>query len=587
MSKKGKLILATALFGAALFGASCGGGGGTASAPPPPPPPPPPGVDGQVLALLNVGTPSAGPLNPVTICQLRSNGTASCGNDLNPTANVDLNYGYEFGNGNVLLTDTGRIGYFFNGSQVIKLDKFRPLGATSGTPETPAPDGSITIPDPSASGTKVFVTPNFVILLTNSDKDLLVITSSGKVIKDSHTSAITVNASCEAVTKGTTTFKLNTDGTSSTTTIPTTLASAGGKFLVRSGNDIFLSDSGCSTSGAVLVANISGVDDAQMVKAGNDFYIAVRAGTSLRYYKVSGNTPTPLNTGITLNTGGKYYYALDGNGLLYANTTDANTVEVFRTNGSSIGTATVTGVAGLLGLEDRVLARGTGGVFEVSTTGIVVNAINVATASSPLDTALNRCTHATNTRAINGMHTNFIRCLFDNDSTTDESLHSLTYNSGIYGSASNNLPGASSSLAQALFGAGKVLVRPGNSSSPILLCNTTTTPSISCSDTDLPDLVTDIKRYLKVNGLDVFYVNSSGALKVGNVFDPPSALSIIVSSPSGGNASLDLNKFAFSFTPAGAPCATQIVYFSSRTASERRYNLPSGTCVKRILKVFP
>jgi len=33
MSKKGKLILATALFGAALFGASCGGGGGTASAP--------------------------------------------------------------------------------------------------------------------------------------------------------------------------------------------------------------------------------------------------------------------------------------------------------------------------------------------------------------------------------------------------------------------------------------------------------------------------------------------------------------------------------------------------------------------------
>jgi len=37
MSRKSKLILATAVFGAALFGASCGGGGGggTASAPPP------------------------------------------------------------------------------------------------------------------------------------------------------------------------------------------------------------------------------------------------------------------------------------------------------------------------------------------------------------------------------------------------------------------------------------------------------------------------------------------------------------------------------------------------------------------------
>ena len=596
MSKKNKLILATALFGAALFGASCGGGGGggTASAPPPPPPPPPPGVDGQVLALLNVGTASAGTLNPVTICQLKSDNKAYCGTDLNPTANVDLYYGYEFPNGNVLLVDAGGIGYFFDGSQVKVLDKFRPLGASSATPETNAP-GGITIPDPTASGNKVYVTPNFVILLTNSDQDLLVITSSGKVIKDSHTSAMTVNASCEAVTKGTTTYKLNTDGTSSSTTIPTPIPtipeSVGGKFLVRVGNDIYLSDSKCSATG-VLVATISSVNDAQMVKVGDDFYIAVRASaTALRYYKVSGNTPTPLNTSITLNTAGRYRYALDGRGVLYANTTDANTVRVFGTDGLSIGTGTVTGVSALLPFADRVLALGSSDVFEVSTTGSIVNAINVATASSALGTALNRCTDATNTRATDGVRTNFIRCAFDDG--TDEILYSLTYDSGTYGSASNTLQSAAHTpVTQALFGAGKVLV-PGPSST-IYLCNTTPTPTISCSATDLPNPdPTNINSYLKFNGLDVFYTIGDGGLKVGNVFDPPSALPITVApppapQPSGGNASLDLNKFAFSFKPAGAPCATQIVYLSSRTASPKTYTIaqPSNACVARILKVF-
>jgi hypothetical protein len=592
MSRKSKLILATAVFGAALFGASCGGGGGTASAPPSPPPsPPPPGIDGQVLALLDVGTASAGTLNPVTICQLKSDNKAYCGNDLNPSANVDLHYGYEFGNGNVLLVDAGGIGYFFNGSQVIKLDKYRPLGASSSTPETTAP-GGITIPDPYASGTNVYVTPNFAILLTNSGKDLVVVTSSGKVIKDSDSTAMTVNAGCETVTKGVTTYKLNTDGTSSSTTIPTTLASAGGKYLVldtsTSSNRIYLSDSGCSATG-VLVDTISGVNDAQMVKVGNDFYIAVRAGTNLlRYYKVSGSTPTPLNTGITLaGTPNKYYYALDGNGYLYAITTATDTVSAYRpTDGASAGSATVTSAnfTGLLALADRVLAKDASAskAHEITTTGSVVNAVDKG--GGTLYTALDGCTDANNTKAIDGVRTNFIRCLYDNST---EVLYSLAYNSGNYQGASYNLPGGSE-VAQALFGAGKVLVRPGGSST-ILLCNTTTTPTISCSATDLPDITTSIKNYLKVNGLDVFYTNSGGALKVGNVFDPPSALPIIVSSPSGGNASLDLNKFAFSFRPAGAPCATQIVYFSSRTASPKTYTIaqPSNGCVTRILKVFP
>ncbi len=577
MSKKGKLILATAVFGAALFGASCGGGGETASAPPPPPPPPP-GVEGQVLALLEVGTVSAGTLKPVTICQLKSDNKAYCENDLNPTANVDLYYGYEFGNGNVLLMDAGWIGYFFDGSQVIRLDGFRPLGASSATPKTPAP-GGITIPNPTASGTKVYVTPNFVILLTNSDKDLVVVTRSGEVIKDSNTSAMSVNASCEAVKKGGTDFKLNTDGTSTSTTIPTTLASAGGKSLVRDGSNIYLSDSRCSASG-VLVATTN-ANDARMVKVGDDFFIAMRVGGNLHYYKVSGDTPTPLNTSITLAGGAnEYFYALDGMGRLYARTA-GNTVSVYSNiSGLPIGSVTVGGLQTLLGFEDRALARGSN-VWEITTTGSTVNALDKG--GGALLTALDRCTEHGRTRAINGEGTNFIRCVYEHGST--RVLYSLTFDSGAYGNASYNLPAAFNDV---LWAPNKALIEAGGT---IYLCNTPPGSSISCSATDLPDLDTGIKHYLKANFStnDVFYTTSGGNLKVGNIFDPPGLLPITVSEPSGGNASLDLNKFAFSFRPAGAPCATGITYLSSRTASPRTYTIaqPSNACVARILKTFP
>jgi len=101
MSRKSKLILATAVFGAALFGASCGGGGGGGTATTTGSgsgsgggggggETPSPTEEGQVLALLDVGTASAGTLKPVTICQLKSDNKAYCGNDLNPSANVDL-----------------------------------------------------------------------------------------------------------------------------------------------------------------------------------------------------------------------------------------------------------------------------------------------------------------------------------------------------------------------------------------------------------------------------------------------------------------------------------------------------------------
>jgi len=598
MSKKGKLILATAVFGAALFAASCGGGdnggttagggsggsgggGGTE-----------PTEEGRVLALLNVGSASAGFSRPVTICQLKSDNKAYCGSDLNPTADVELEYLYEFGNGNVVLKDTSDVLYFFNGSQVIRPTSYRTLGGIS---DLNAPSG-ITTPTGTVT---YYATPNFLIIhgtgANNIGNNLVVVTREGKVISDNVIALADINTSCEAVTQGANTFKLNTDGTSTTTNIPTTLTSAGGKFLVQdSSNQIRLSDSECSATG-VFVDTISVVNDAQMVKVGSDtFYIAVRDNTALRYYRVSGTTPTPLNTSISLHSTGtnEYYYALDGRGVLYA-ITGANTVSVYRnTDGQSAGTATVTGATftGLLGFADRVLAKAGTDVYEITTNGSVANAVNRG--GGALYTALDSCTDANDTKAIDGMGTNFVRCVFDDGAT--RALYSLTYNSGsnTYGNASGSLTGA---FGDALFAPNKVLVKAGTT---IHLCNTTTTPTISCSSTDLPDLdPTNINtnKYLKFNGNNVFYAkdnagNTVNPPKVGDIFGPPSGLPITVTNPSGGNASFDLTRFAFSFEPATAPsgCNTQIVYLSSPTASQKFYTItqPSNACVKRILKVY-
>ncbi len=622
MSKKSKLILATALFGAALFGASCGGGGGgTASTPPPPPPPPPPPgptVEGRVLALLNLGTVSAGTSRPVSICELRSNGKAVCGTDLNPSEDANLEYVHEFPNGNVVL-QAGGVLYFFNGSQVIKLDKFRPLGASSTTPETPEP-GGITLP----SSPIYYATPNFVIVVdnTSSTKTLVVITSSGRVIKDTGTATYTVNASCEAVTRSSgAAFKLNTDGTSTSTTILTLRASAGGKFLVSLGpatsTTIYLSDSNCELVNPVIIGILSNVQDAKMVKVGNDFYIAVRyvdAGTHrLNYYTVSGTRVTNLQTGLALRAGNSNLYDIDGRGYLYYNN-DTNKMRGVSPAGAALTEISIGSgnVEGILAFNDRVLARTSTGVQLHDV--FINNAGDLASTATPPGanlTALQRCTD-TDTKDIDGRGTAVVRCVWDSGS--EERLVVLVHNGGgVYAFRDTRInPTSDSGTAindqNIRFGANAVLVvtrpQPSSTLRPIHLCTITTTPTLnaSCSPTDIPNPapsgnlpIRDTTRIypstdlLKFNGDNVFY-RSGTSVKLRNLFSTTApSLPVTVSSASGGNASFDLTRFAFSFQPATAPsgCNTQIVYLPSANGPEKRYTLSTAnTCVTRILKVY-
>jgi hypothetical protein len=591
MSKKSKLILATAVFGAALFGASCGGGGGTAAGGGGGSggggggnQPPPATEEGKVLALLDVGSAGAGTVKPMTICKLMSNNKVECGNDLNPNADLNLEYVYEFGNENVALK-AGDVLYFFNGSQVIKPTSYRALGATS---DTSAP-GGINIP----SGTVTYyATDDFVIIhSTGGGNTVIAVSKTGKVIKDTGISSSNIDESCETVTKSGTTYKLNTDGTSSniTATIPDeVLYSAGDKSLVRKGTRVYLSDSGCSATGVLVDTLSSGVsiNDVYMVKvidSNNNphFFIAIRTSTNsnrdVKYYRVSGDSATDLTSSgaISLYATGlnPYYYALDGRGRLYA-ITAADTVRVYNTEGTLAGTASVTGVAGFLGLADRALAKTGTNVYQITTTGSAATAVDKGTA---LYTVVNNCTH-TDTRSVDGAGTNFVRCAHNSG------LYSLTFDSGtgLYSQASHSV--TISSDDDVKWATNKVLVKPSTGS--IQLCSTTTTPSISCSDTDLLDLnPTNINsgKYLKFNGNNVFYLSGTSP-KVGDIFGTQTTLPIAVSSPSGGNASFDLTKFAFSFKPAGAACNTRIAYFSSPTANPKLYALPSGACVERILK---
>ena len=612
MSKKNKLILATALFGAALFGASCGGGGGGTTAGTGTgggtggggggggggSQPPPASVEGRVLALLNVGTASAGTLMPVTICELKDDNKAHCGNDLNPSENADLNYLHEFPNGNVVLRGTGGVLYFFNAQNntLTKLTNFRALGATSTTTVATG----ITIP----AGSIYHATANFLYIYNNND--LVAISNTGNVIRDDNVADI--NPTCEKVTKGASGYKLNTNGTSTTTTIPTPRASAGGKFLVSLGpaasSTVYLSDSNCELANPVTIGTFNNVADAKMVEFGGNYYIAIRyqgatgAGRDINYYRVTGTTVTgPLTGGaLALRANDRNLYDITGVGYLYYNVNDAthnDHVRAVAPDGTHLAALDLSGAAGgrvdgLIAFNDRVLARddGASAVYSVyiAASGSLASTNNPAGADL---TVLQRCTDInTRTRSVDGVGTNFIRCVYESGGST--TLHSLTYDSN-FGYASASSSSISGSYSGAKWATNKVLVSVGSS---IRLCSTTTTPSISCSATDLPDLNTTLlkqsgtDRYLKSNGNNVFYAPGGTSPKVGDIFGTQTTLPIAVSSPSGGNASFDLTKFAFSFKPAGAACNTRIAYFSSPTANPKLYALPSGACVERILKVY-
>ena len=364
MSKKGKLILATALFGAALFGASCGGGGGggTASAPPPPPPPPPPASDvAKVLVLAAKGTSSPGATVGLYEGTIRSDGTVSWSSDLHPGENR-LDYYHEFSNRSVLLYDESDRVYLYTAGTLNPVTTGVDVAGATITPIT------ITTGLAFSSLYNIFL-PNFLVMDDGPDVDVI-ITQNGKIVTTVNTGAehlVYAGRDYLVVGNGGTpneyVYIIKKDG--SVTVLDWDDATNGNQPIINGGvrlldrvqgtDIILLGHTSTTTANAVYVILENGtpirITNSTNASTGDDPVKNIHSGKIMRdangnifvainytynvgptnynyieYFKIipSGagsvvfTPPTPINLGATasnpLRRGG---YALDGNGRLY------------------------------------------------------------------------------------------------------------------------------------------------------------------------------------------------------------------------------------------------------------------------------
>jgi len=361
MSKKGKLILATAVFGAALFGASCGGGGGggTASAPPPPAPPPASDV-AKVLVLAAKGISSPGASVGLFEGTIKSDGTVSWSPDRHPGENL-LEYCHEFSNRSVVLCDLANSSvYLYTGT----LNQVTTGVTVVGSTITPTTFTSLAY-FPSE---RLIYLPNFLVMDYGTDLDVdYIITPNGKIVfTESTTDERLVYAGKDYLVvgdRGTTdeyVYIIKKDGSvivldwnDNAASTPADPISGGGVRLLDrvQGTDIILLGHTSATANAVYViledgtpvritnsTNASTGDNPManigsgkiMRDANGNIFVAINYddGTNnyIEYFKIIPpgpssvvfTPPAPINLGATgsnpLRRGG---YALDGNGRLY------------------------------------------------------------------------------------------------------------------------------------------------------------------------------------------------------------------------------------------------------------------------------
>jgi len=360
MSKKGKLILATALFGAALFGASCGGGGGggTASAPPPPSSPPASDV-AKVLVLAAKGISSPGATIGLFEGTIKSDGTISWSSDMHPGENL-LEYCHEFSNKSVLLCDlVNRSVYLYTSGTLNQVT----TGVTVvGSTITETTFTSL-VYFPSE---RLIYLPNFLVMDYGSDLDVdYIITPNGKIVfTESTTDERLVYAGRDYLVvgdRGTNEYVyiIKKDGSvivldwNDSTAGIQPISGGGVRLLDRvQGTDIILLGHTSGSANAVYViledgtpvritnsTNASTGDDPVanissgkiMRDANGNIFVAINYATSttdnlIEYFKIIPPGPSSVvftpPIPITLDTTGSNPprpggYALDGNGRLY------------------------------------------------------------------------------------------------------------------------------------------------------------------------------------------------------------------------------------------------------------------------------
>jgi len=357
MSKKGKLILATALFGAALFGASCGGGGGGGTASTPPPPPPPASDVAKVLVLAAKGITSPGATFGLFEGTIKSDGTVSWSPDRHPGENR-LDYYHEFSNKSVLLYDTDdKSVYLYTAGTLNQvITGVTVLGITI----TPTTFTTLIFPNQS-----LIYLPNFLVMDSGSTPNVdYIITPNGKIVgflgnaehllyagrdylvvgngatpnehvyiikKDGNVTILdwddAING-IQPIDSGSVQLLDRVQGTD-IILLGHTSGSANAVYVIlEDGTPVRITNSTNASTGDDPVAEIS--SGKIMRDANGNIFVAINytAGTNnlIQYFKIipSGagsvvfTPPTPINLGpIASNPPRRGGYALDGNGRLY------------------------------------------------------------------------------------------------------------------------------------------------------------------------------------------------------------------------------------------------------------------------------
>jgi hypothetical protein len=579
--KSRKVALASAIFSMAVL-ASCGGGGSSSStspSTPPPSTPPGPTTVAKVLAQTWTGFYSGNSFQ-IRVCDLKSDGTISCGDDLNPSADTTFNYQYEFSNGNVLLKGSDNKAYYFDATAGT-LNKLTNGKDVAGNAVKDANGNPVQLDLTTA----VFVDKNPNFYIYNIGVSDVVITKSGNYVQKTSTGGnisefyMGDNSNFVVVTESGHTYRIDASGNvveikDGTTSIEfqTPLAKVGDNILVQASNNAvyLLKDDGTlvKIDGTTFGGSIAGSGEAQMVKVGNDFYIAVRDGTNLYYYKnstQSSNSPVTLPAGADVS-----YYALDGNGNVYYY--DGSNVRAITTGliASSNGQA-VPSFGGLIGTSAGVIAKGkdtnnNNASYLLSISGN--NIVSTISVNPDLFNAVDTCVTAkipTNLGKVNGEGTSQIMCV---DGTTAK-FSWITYNSGYNGKQLAPITGFGSYTDVEFYGNNAVVYDNTNKTE---ICSVGSTASTCTAGLTVQGVV---KKYN-----NILAMVASGTLSIGDLLAGTSnTIFTFTGSPTvtPGNVSADVTMAAIVKSTVDSPCnliwgvGNQVILYNNGTINKYTY----------------
>jgi hypothetical protein len=448
MSKKGKLILATALFGAALFGASCGGGGGTTGGGGGgggggETPPPPASDVAKVLVLAAKGISSPGATVGLYEGTVKSDGTVSWSSDLNPEEENELDYYHEFSDKSVLLYDVNDDSVYLYTAGTLNSDFtfYDVYGGTVDEVTIPTTAGfafssdyNIFLPNflvmDDGYDVDTIITPNRKIMMFGYDtehllyagKDYLVVGDGDSdeyvyiIKKDGSVTVLDWDDSTDdiqPISGGSVRLLDRVQGTDIILLGHTSNSNANAVYVILGdGTDIRITNSNNASTGDDPVANIG--SGKIMKDANGNIFVAINYSADIdgdgnddnliEYFKIipppsgSGSSgsvvftpPAPINLGAATDnqprSGG---YALDGNGRLYVIDYDGTDFGI-RTYFIDASNSLVTGPRYTSSIfdENHVMLAFANGVLVSDDPSSPITFYHVLGTSAPTNVALN------------------------------------------------------------------------------------------------------------------------------------------------------------------------------------------------------